>query len=133
MKKEQYENYANQDVSRKRLEIQKDFSSDFEGTLLHGTLMEDGDMFHLYIKDNYINMLIYYSRWGQSNVVEHIKTKSVDDIEDILEGKRVYPEASSWDFVSLLSNKYVRVCLGSYNENVPRHKEGSFYPLALTI
>lgn len=130
MNKEQYKLYENKGARKKELDIDKNFESDFEGTLLHGCIIDDGDMFHLYAKEGFFNLVIYYSRWGQTHVVEHIKTK-VLDMEHIIRGKRAYPEASSWNFLCLLLDYNVKVCLSSFNDNAYSLDEGNFYPTAL--
>lgn len=132
MNKTQYQSYENKNLIKPQIHIEKDFTTDFEGTLLHGCISDDGDMFHLYIKEGHIHLLTYYYRWGQNNLVEHIKVKKMD-ADDVVKNKRVYPEASSWDFTLLLAEKGVHVCFGSFNEKVAALKEGSFYPLAFVI
>lgn len=130
MNKEQYKAYEKKGAIKKELNIDESFKNDFEGTLLHGCIIDDGDMFHLYIKDGFFNLVVYYSRWGQTNIVEHVKTKILN-MEVIIKGKRAYPEASSWDFVSLLLEYNVKVCLSSFNDNAVSLKDGAFYPTAL--
>lgn len=130
MNKEQYKNYENKGAVKKELNIDDNFEKDFEGTLLHGCIIDDGDMFHLYVKDGFFNLVIYYSRWGQTSIVEHVKAKIIN-MEKITKGKRAYPEASSWDFLSLLLNYNVKVCLGSFNDNAIALDDGTFYPNAM--
>lgn len=130
MNKSQYQSYKSKNLIKPHIHIEKDFSSDFEGTLLHGCISDDGDMFHLYVKDGLLHLLTYYYRSGQNNIVEHIKDVKMDALS-LVDGKRVYPEASSWDFTLLLAEKGVQVCFGSYNENAESLKEGSFYTSAL--
>jgi len=130
MNKEQYKAYENKGSLKKEINIDDSFKQDFEGTLLHGCIIDDGDMFHLYVKDGFFNLVVYYSRWGQTNIVEHMKTK-VLNMENIAKGKRAYPEASSWEFVSLLLNYNVKVCLGSFNDNAIALDDGKFYPSAM--
>ena len=52
-------------------------------------------------------------------------------MEIIAKGKRAYPEASSWDFVSLLLDHNVKVCLGSFNDKAVTLNDGTFYPTAM--
>lgn len=130
MNKEQYKAYENKGAIKKEINIDEKFGNDFEGTLLHGCIIDDGDMFHLYVKDGFFNLVVYYSRWGQTNIVEHVKTK-VLNMEIIVKGKRAYPEASSWDFVSLLLDHNVKVCLGSFNDKAISLNDGTFYPTAM--
>lgn len=128
MNKSQYQSYENKNLTKPHIHIEKDFTSDFEGTLLHGS-DDEGDMFHFYVKDGLLHLLTYYYRWGQYNIVEHVKLKKID-AQILIEGKRVYPEASSWDFTLLLAEKGVRVCFASFNEKAGILNEGHFYPAA---
>lgn len=131
MNKEQYRLCEDKGLLKKEIKVDEIFDECFEGTLLHGCIMDDGDMFHLYVKNGYFNLVVYYSRWGESNIVEHVKTKSLD-MEYIAKGKRAYPEASSWEFVSLLLDSNVNLCLGSFNERViSLGEDGGFYPTAM--
>lgn len=131
MKKEQYQTLLNNN-KRKTLHVDKDFPENFNGTLLFGSIANDGDMFHFYIKDGILNLLRYFTMNGQYHVDEHIQSKEVN-ITDLIEDKRVFPEASSWDFSMLLERRKAIISFASYNHNAPELEEGSFYPLAWKI
>lgn len=100
MKQEQYEILMNSN-NKKTLHVDKDFTENFNGTLLFGSIANDGDMFHFYIKDGLLNLLRYFTKNGEYHVDEHIRTKEVN-ISDLIDDKRVFPEASSWEFSMLI-------------------------------
>ena len=65
-----------------------------------------------------------------SVIAERLFKQNID-LSIIAKGKRAYPEASSWDFVSLLLDHNVKVCLGSFNDKAVALKDGTFYPTAM--
>lgn len=131
MNKEQYDVLVNKN-KRKTIHVDKDFPENFNGTLLFGSIANDGDMFHFYIKDGFLNLLRYFRMGGEYRVDEHIKSKEIC-ITDIIEDKRIFPEASSWNFSVLLDSRKESMTFASYDHTAPQLEEGTFYPLAWEI
>lgn len=69
-----------------------------EGTLLWGYTCERYS-FHVYIKDGLLHRLIYST--SESKVIDHISGESLK-AEDLHPDKRIYPEATSFDFIIAL-------------------------------
>lgn len=81
--------------SKIRIKDAKSFIDTREGTLLWGRTDYD-DEFHVYIKGGLLHRIVYSSR--EDLIIDHIQGKSLD-AEDLLPDSRVYPEATSMDFL----------------------------------
>lgn len=132
MNNTQYELIKKKNSNNKKIKIGENISEDFTGTLLYGSILNDGDFFHLYVEDSMIKLLRYFRMKNDFAIEEHKSGKEMD-VSYIIEDKRVFPEGSLFSFIQTLEKSNKEIVFSSFNHNAPELIEGTFYPLAWKI
>jgi len=111
MNKVQFEQLSNKSSNASSLSV-GELAHSTNRTLIWGYTCERHS-FHVYLEDAVLHRLIYDH---DEQTIDHIHGGMLE-ISDLIPDKRVYPEASDFEFCNILTNKGFAIPFTSYNED----------------
>ena len=112
MNKKQYNKLSQLTIEPNKFSV-SDLIDKSERTLLWGYTC-DRDSFHVYLYGGKINLYVY--SYHEQSVIKFASATALE-LDSLIPNKRVYPEASDYEFCKKLLDSGVHIQFTTFNEN----------------